>query len=288
MWCSFSPRHYYRLSTCLNVNVPPTQFGIFKINYDVDFREALAGPTNPNKSPYNNLANASLALTAERTALWLTTDVLCPDSSLASKLDVVMPISREIIGRSRLKALEDPALLVTLDILGNSAQNGEYLIPVGVGHPEFGESDIGTLSTPHILAGSPWNMDRRLGPGGCDGPCEGTPQHLDPFPFSNLHPCTQADFVDPLGKPFSPPIVTITAPANGSGFTPGHLINFAGTAIYVQDGDLTASLAWTSSLDGAIDTGGAWGLTPSPQRLPTPAVSPLATQSRLRPTRHRR
>jgi hypothetical protein len=53
------------------------------------------------------------------------------------------------------------------------------------------------------------------------------------------------------------PTVTITAPANGSSFTVGVSIGFTGTANDTEDGDLTAALSWTSSLDGSIGTGGS-------------------------------
>jgi len=54
------------------------------------------------------------------------------------------------------------------------------------------------------------------------------------------------------------PVVTITAPANGSSFTEGTAIGFTGTATDAEDGNLTAGLAWTSSLDGPIGTGGSF------------------------------
>ena len=37
----------------------------------------------------------------------------------------------------------------------------------------------------------------------------------------------------------------------------GTAIRFAGSASDTEDGDLTAGLGWSSSLDGAIGTGGA-------------------------------
>jgi len=54
------------------------------------------------------------------------------------------------------------------------------------------------------------------------------------------------------------PTVTITAPADASVFTQGTSVGFAGTATDAEDGDLVASLAWTSSVDGAIGTGGSF------------------------------
>lgn len=52
------------------------------------------------------------------------------------------------------------------------------------------------------------------------------------------------------------PTVAITAPPDGSSFTEGDPINFAGSASDPEDGPLTgASLVWTSDIDGQIGTG---------------------------------
>jgi VCBS repeat-containing protein len=57
------------------------------------------------------------------------------------------------------------------------------------------------------------------------------------------------------------PIVSISAPADGSSFTEGDSISFAGTAGDVEEGDLTSSLSWSSDLDGSIGTGGAFSIS---------------------------
>jgi len=57
------------------------------------------------------------------------------------------------------------------------------------------------------------------------------------------------------------PAVTITSPADGAIFTSGSSISFAGSASDAEDGDLTGSLVWTSSLDGPIGTGGSFSAT---------------------------
>jgi uncharacterized protein YjiK len=53
------------------------------------------------------------------------------------------------------------------------------------------------------------------------------------------------------------PTATITAPPNGSAFIQGDVITFTGTASDAEDGNLTAGLSWTSSLDGALGSGGS-------------------------------
>ena len=52
------------------------------------------------------------------------------------------------------------------------------------------------------------------------------------------------------------PIVSIISPADGSLFHVGDNISFSGSASDTEDGDLTASLSWISSIDGAIGGGG--------------------------------
>jgi hypothetical protein len=51
------------------------------------------------------------------------------------------------------------------------------------------------------------------------------------------------------------PTVALTAPADGTQVTVGDTVTFAATAGDAQDGDLSASVVWTSSLDGALGTG---------------------------------
>jgi len=52
------------------------------------------------------------------------------------------------------------------------------------------------------------------------------------------------------------PIVVIITPSDGEQFATGALIVFTGYARDLQEGDIpSASLAWTSSIDGEIGTG---------------------------------
>jgi len=46
---------------------------------------------------------------------------------------------------------------------------------------------------------------------------------------------------------YSPPVVTVTAPAQGAVFASGATVAFAGTATDTQDGDLTANLVWRAT-----------------------------------------
>ncbi len=57
------------------------------------------------------------------------------------------------------------------------------------------------------------------------------------------------------------PVVTMTNPADGASYPDNAPISFAGSASDDQDGDLTASLAWTSSLSGSLGAGGSFSAT---------------------------
>ena len=54
------------------------------------------------------------------------------------------------------------------------------------------------------------------------------------------------------------PTVTISSPTNGSTVTSGSSVTFAGSASDTEDGDLSASLAWSSNLDGSLGTGASF------------------------------
>ena len=72
------------------------------------------------------------------------------------------------------------------------------------------------------------------------------------------------------------PSVSITAPADGTAVTVGTAINFTGTAVDGEDGDLTATISWTSSIDGALGTGGSVNATLS---LGTHTITATVTDS---------
>ena len=57
------------------------------------------------------------------------------------------------------------------------------------------------------------------------------------------------------------PIVSISAPANGSTHNEGASITFTGSATDVQQGNMSASLIWTSNLQGQIGTGASFATT---------------------------
>lgn len=160
---------------------------IFRIRYDVDFL------LTPNPTADGKLSPcAHLRHDPRFSALNICPSAL-PDgrSSLAEEFGILSPIPHEIQARTG-KKIANPEL-ITLDIKGSRATNGQYLFPFGIGLggidiPNFFEVNIDRVKTPTLFSGMPWNLDRRLCPGGCDpvAGCEATPQPLDPFPFEGL------------------------------------------------------------------------------------------------------
>ncbi len=56
----------------------------------------------------------------------------------------------------------------------------------------------------------------------------------------------------------SPPTVSIAAPSSGSVSTQGDSVSFSASASDAEDGSLSASIVWTSSLDGVIGSGASF------------------------------
>ena len=73
------------------------------------------------------------------------------------------------------------------------------------------------------------------------------------------------------------PVVEIASPLHGSSSLPGTPLTFIGSALDTEDGDLSASLAWSSSLDGSIGTGA--GFTTSSLSEGTHVITASATDS---------
>lgn len=69
-------------------------------------------------------------------------------------------------------------------------------------------------------------------------------------------------FLYPAPQVGEAPVVSISSPVQGSNpFTTGSSIVFSGSATDAEDGDVTASLVWTSDIDGQIGTDGDFSTT---------------------------
>jgi fibronectin type 3 domain-containing protein len=179
---------------------------IWKIRHDVDFVDPA---TQPRLNPCAHL-RADPRLAASNP---------CPGGgTFEEQFGILSPVPHEIMTRTGRKFADAAGTLKTIDIRGAAATNGEYLFPLGIGlggivGPEFVEIDLNALDTPFSFSGIPWNLDRRLSPGGCIGGCEPTLQPLSPFPFEIIDPRTQAGV--PTGQ-YNDPNFTASVLSNAS------------------------------------------------------------------------
>jgi fibronectin type 3 domain-containing protein len=202
---------------------------IWKIRHDVDFIDPATGP---RLDPCAHLRGDPRFAASNP----------CPaGGTFEEQFGVLSPVPHEIIARTGKKFADSTASLKTIDILGNAATNGEYLFPLGLGlggivGPEFVEIDLNALDTPFSFSGLPWNLDRRLGPGGCNGPCETSPQPLSPFPFEIIDPRTQAPV--PTG-PYNDPTFTASSLSNAS----NRILSYVDATVGKFNGNSTV-LSW--------------------------------------------
>jgi chitodextrinase len=181
---------------CTNNEGAPNSF---RVRYILGFPAPAPFAKKPEDSPCNVVRAESRFNIPGRT--------ICPSvaatgtATLEDEFGILSPIMHEMQARTG-RATADltahgQATLLTIDVRGNDAPNGQYLFPMGINlggisPPEMAELNPGLLGTPFNVSGFPWNLDRRLSPNGCIGPCESTPQALDPFPFEGVDPRTQA------------------------------------------------------------------------------------------------
>jgi len=103
----------------------------------------------------------------------------------------------------------------------------------------------GTGTTPETVRTQLQNTADDLGADGKD-PVFG-------FGLVNAVAATEGGTIDPGNNP---PVVAITSPTGGASFESGATISFSAIATDDEDGDLSGSITWTSSIDGAIGNGG--------------------------------
>ncbi len=102
----------------------------------------------------------------------------------------------------------------------------------------------------------------------------------DPAALSSVPGGSAVDLVVSTGPAAgnTAPVVTITNPSNGASFTQIDSVPFSGTAIDAEDGDISSSLSWTSSIDSPPDigSGGSFSTTLS---IGTHTITASATDS---------
>ena len=178
--------------TCSNQGIAGLT-SIFRVRHDIDFLTGAKPRLNPCAHLIADAARFGGPIPCNNNAGQL---------NLVDMMGILSPIPHEIQARTG-HALANPGQ-ITLDVNGNVATHGQYLMPFGIGLGgidinNFFEVNLDAVQTPLFFSAAPWNLDRRLSPGGCPTPadCAGGPKPLDPFPFENLDPRTQASV--PLG-----------------------------------------------------------------------------------------
>ena len=269
--------------TCSSQGLVGAGANIFRIRHDIDFILAADGPqrfgsAKPKLSPCAHIRNEPR---------FGNPSPFCPSAasnpkgddtgSLADEFGIVSPIPHEIMGRTGRKVADVGGTIHSIDVNGNEATWGQYLFPFGVNLggislQEFNEIDLNLIHTPYIFEGIPWNLDRRLGPGGCNGPCEadvpGNPYAfaLDPFPYSGLHPATALDTLVGLvaglgGLP--------TGPYTDNNFTASTLSNVRNRMFSFVDNTLGTFNGDATVLDNTL---GAALIPPAFAIVPTPLL----------------
>ncbi len=180
------------------VNVKRAPLGIvgsqlFRIIYDVVFVKAIV----PNSfSPCADLIAAGFTF-------------VCPlGGTIEEDTRILSPVAREAIAHTRHQKELNPGV-VARDLEGRVTVSGQFVVPVGIDFPSFMEVDTGLLTTPFIFEGVPWNIDRRVGPGGCIGPCGTVQIPLAPFAISGIDPRTA---VSPLTGQIALPLAVRNQP----------------------------------------------------------------------------
>jgi hypothetical protein len=255
--------------TCGQQGLVGTGNAIFKIRHDVDF---LVG-AKPRLNPCAHL------LADPRFPAGVCNGNAA-ETNLSGMFGILSPIMHEIQGRTG-HALANPGM-VAVDVSGNEATHGQYLFPFGmnlggISVPEFNEINLDALGTPFQFSGIPWNLDRRLSPAGCidtdgdgDVDCEPTPQPLDPFPYEELDPRTQASL--PLGA-YSDPVFT----ASPLSRVANRILSYVDPAAGNFNGDASL-LAWPPVNPAALpilptpDVALVCAAAPGPNSVPVPVA----------------
>ncbi|MFZ4719223.1 MAG: IPT/TIG domain-containing protein [Ilumatobacteraceae bacterium] len=234
--------------------------GLFKIKYDSDF---LVQPTSPKLSPCSHINFDPRFGTS-----------VCPGGNSASnEFGILSPVPHEIHFRTGKKVADVGDTLKSIDITGAESTNGQYLFPFGanlggINFPEALEFNLDLANQPFSFEGIPWDLDRRLSPGGCQAidpvthvaKCESTPQPLDPFPFSEQDPRLLAGGAIVAGG------AVPTAPYNDGAFTSAPLSSAADRILsYIPFAASTRFGGDASVLSLPTAAPAAQGITPTPR-----------------------
>src|SRR5207245_10495085 len=106
--------------------------------------------------------------------------------TLDQETRIVSPAARAVVARTR-STYELNLEVAARNIQGAVTPTGEYVMLTAIEFPTFIEDDTALHATPFIFEGIPWNLDRRVGVGGCIVPCPTVQIPLSAFSISALN-----------------------------------------------------------------------------------------------------
>ena len=126
----------------------------------------------------------------------------------------------------------------------------------------YGTKSGTSMASPHVAGTAALVLASGTAPAAVRGVLQSTADDLGDSGFDTLYGHGLVNAAAAVGAPAAPPNnapeVTITSPADDTTFDSGATISFTGTASDTEDGNLAASLLWTSSIDGAIGADGSF------------------------------
>jgi hypothetical protein len=163
-----------------------------------------------------------------------------------------------------------PTVTITAPPTGSTYEEGESTTFVGTAT----DAEDGDIS-----ASIAWSsdIDGALGTGATITVTLSPGTHTITASVTDSGGLSDTDTITVIVNPNTPPVVTITAPPSGSTYNEGDPITFVGNATDAQDGDLSASISWTSSINGILGTGAS--ITTSTLSVGTHTITASVTDS---------
>ncbi|MDX1744472.1 MAG: Ig-like domain-containing protein, partial [Halobacteriales archaeon] len=146
-----------------------------------------------------------------------------------------------------LSVTGDPSVSITSPTDGTTVDEGTTVTLTG----SASDPEDGDLSASIVWSS---DLDGALGTGGSVDATLSVGTHAVTAAVTDSDSRTASTSITVIVN--AAPSVSITAPSDGATLDAGSTTTFSGTASDPEDGDLTASIAWSSSLDGTLGTGG--------------------------------
>ncbi len=220
----------------------------YDTHYDQLQGTSMAAPQVAGAAALLFAVDAGLSNDAVRSTLETTADAISGTGSLWAngRLNVFNAV--QAVTDGNIDAA--PTVSITSPTDGASFASGESISFSGTAT----DAEDGDLTANLVWTSS---LDGQIGTGGSFSAILSDGTHVITATVTDSAGNTGSDSVT-VHVVNAAPTVSITSPTDGASFASGESISFSGTATDAEDGDLTANLVWTSSLDGQIGTGGSF------------------------------